>query len=294
MRYWIFWFVFNVLGRLPVWALYRVADVVAWTGYRLASRSRADVIDNLRHVRPDWPAGKLEAAAKQVFLNVALYYADLASLPRQNAKRLFEERFRIEGIEEHLVPALESKKGVVLLTSHFGNPELVLQGLLALGIQGFALTEPLEPPRLSKLMDEHRSSLGLQFAPVSVSNVKKVMQTLKKGGLVALTGDRDIEGPRARLPFFGVETWMPTGPIELALRTGAIVIPAFCYRRREKFEGYAEEPLALERTGDMEADVRRGELLYLERFERHLREEPGQWAVLERIWDGQKEAGGRK
>ena len=67
--------------------------------------------------------------------------------------------------------------------------------------------------------------------------------------------------------------------------TGATVVPSFCYRRREKFEGYAEAPLELECTGDMEADVRSGELRFLERFERHLSAEPWQWAVLERVWE---------
>jgi len=156
---------------------------------------------------------------------------------------------------------------------------------VAYGIKALALTEPLDPRRLSELLDKHRSSVGLEFAPVSVGSVKQVMRRLKQGGVVALTGDRDIEGPKQRMPFLGVEAWMPTGPIEVALRTGAIVIPSFCYRRREQFVAFAEEPLELERTGDMEADARRGELLFLERFERRLRAEPGQWAVLERVWD---------
>jgi lauroyl/myristoyl acyltransferase len=86
---------------------------------------------------------------------------------------------------------------------------------------------------------------------------------------------------------------MPTGPIEVALRTGAIVIPSFCLRRRERFDAYAEPPLELERTGDMEADARRGEMLFLERFEKWLRAEPGQWAVLERVWGDEQVRGKR-
>jgi KDO2-lipid IV(A) lauroyltransferase len=77
---------------------------------------------------------------------------------------------------------------------------------------------------------------------------------------------------------------MPTGPFEVAVRTGAIVIPSFSYRRREKFEALMEEPLDIKNTGDLEADARDGALQFLARFERHLRKEPGQWAVLERVW----------
>ena len=79
----------------------------------------------------------------------------------------------------------------------------MLQGLVGLGVSALALTEPLDPPRLSVLLDKHRSSVGLEFVPVSVGSVKQLMKRLKQGGVVALTGDRDIEGPKQRMPFHG-------------------------------------------------------------------------------------------
>ena len=112
------------------------------------------------------------------------------------------------------------------------------------------------------------------------------MKTLRSGGTVALMGDRDIEGPRQRLPFFGVETWMPTGPIEVAIRTGAMVIPCFSARKDDYFiEAHMQQPLELNMTGDFHANVRAGALAFLKRLETWLREDPGRWLVLEPIWD---------
>lgn len=292
LRYWVFWFVFKVLGRLPLPAIYAVGDLMAWAGYRLASGSRASVLANMRHVMPaGTPEEEIERAAKKVFRTVAYYYADTAYMPRLKPQEFLEKRLTIRDLDKYLRPALEAGNGVAMLTGHYGNPELVTQALPALGIPIFALTEPLEPPALSRLLDGQRSSLGITFAPVSVGSVKRVMQTLKRGGAVALMGDRDIEGPRERLPFFGVPTWVPTGPIELALRTGATVIPCFSVRRgRYKFDAYVEPPLELVRTGDLQEDVRRGELEFLARFERRLRADPGQWAVLEAVWGGEAAA----
>jgi KDO2-lipid IV(A) lauroyltransferase len=286
-RYWIFWFVFKVLGRLPLPALYLIANLMAGAAYRLAHGSRRSVIKNLRHVMPDASEPELERAARQVFRNVTLYYADLAYLPRMDTRRFFDERLKVYGIEELLRPALATGRGVVMLSVHFGNPEVVMQGLIPCGIQVFALTEPQNPRRLSLMMDELRRSKGHDFAPVSVGSVKRVIRTLRQGGAVALMGDRDIEGPRQLLPFCGEEAWMPTGPIEVALRTGAIVIPSFSYRRGRKFEAYMEEPLELKQTGDFEADARNGALEFLARFEPRLRAEPWQWMVLEPIWEEQ-------
>ncbi|MEO6198055.1 MAG: hypothetical protein ABIP58_08110, partial [Dehalococcoidia bacterium] len=101
-----------------------------------------------------------------------------------------------------------------------------------------------------------------------------------------LMGDRDIEGPRMKLPFFGVDTWMPTGPVEVGLRTGAAIFPSFCVRRRRYgIDAYLEEEIIIERTDDLQADVRAAMLKYIERLEWWLRKEPDQWAVFERIWD---------
>jgi KDO2-lipid IV(A) lauroyltransferase len=286
-KYLIYWVAFHALGRLPVAVLYRMAGLVAAAAYLLAHAARNNVRDNLRHVMPaDTPQSVMRRAARQVFRTVVLYYADLARLPHLDVNTLFHHEMVIEGLYEHLLPAVQSGKGVVMLSAHFGNPELAGQGLIPCGVRMFALTEPVEP-RLQRLMDGIRSSQGHEFGPVSVGNVKKVIKTLRSGGVVALMGDRDIQGPRERLPFLGQETLMPTGPIEVALRTGATVIPSFSARRGRRLYACMEPPLELEQTGDMARDVKRGELLFLERFEKRLRAEPGQWAVLEKVWDDQ-------
>jgi lauroyl/myristoyl acyltransferase len=290
LKYAILFVVFHVLGRLPRRVLYWIAAIVAETSYRLAPGARRNVWRNLRHVMPAGsPRSRMRETALRVFRNVALYYADLAHLPRMDVRQFYEKRLKVYGLEERLIPAVKSGRGVIILSGHFGNPELVVQALVTQGIHVFALTEPQKPAKISSMMDGIRASKGHEFGPVSVGNVRKVMRTLKNGGVVALMGDRDIHGPKASLPFLGEETMMPTGPIEVALRTGAIVFPCFCFREGSRFRAYIEEPLDLERTGNMDEDVREGTLRFLERLEDRLREDPGQWAVLESVWDGAME-----
>jgi KDO2-lipid IV(A) lauroyltransferase len=287
LKYVFFYVTFNTLGRLPLHALYGLMNFVGAAAYYFLPKVRRNVHANLRHVMPEGATEKeIERAARRIFQNVALYYADLAHMPHMDINQFFNDRMVIRGVEEHLRPAIAEGKGVVMLGAHFGNPELAGQGLIPLGIPVFALTEPLDP-RISRLLDRNRSSKGHTFAPVSVGNVKRVMQTLKKGGVVALMGDRDIQGPRALLTFCGVQTLMPTGPIEVALRTGATVVPSFSMRRnRYVIDAVVEEPLELEHTGDLKHDARVSMLRFLERYERRLRAEPEQWGVLEAIWDG--------
>jgi KDO2-lipid IV(A) lauroyltransferase len=78
----------------------------------------------------------------------------------------------------------------------------------------------------------------------------------------------------------------------LAVHTGAQVVPAFSHRQGPgRNEVWIEPPLSLERTGDEEHDVRAITEKILARFEEYLRRDPGQWMVLEPVWE-QECAGG--
>lgn len=289
LRYVLIRSTFATIGRLPTRLLYVIFRIVAEVTYLVARRSRRSVWRNLRHVvPPDTPKRDIRRMARQVFRNVALYYVDLARMPYIDIQHLVHKRMDIHGLEDNLLPAIANGKGVIMLGAHCGSPELAGQALLPAGVKVFALTEPLEPPALSRLLDRVRSSPGHTFGPVNIGNVKRVIKTLRSGGTVALMGDRDIEGPRQRLPFFGIETWMPTGPIEVALRTGATVVPCFSSRRDDYFiNAHIEAPLDLQRTDDFESDIRAGAVAYIERLEKFIRADPGSWLILEPIWVAQ-------
>ncbi len=291
LKYILFWVVFRILGRLPLSVLYMIGDVAAAIGYRVCPGVRANVWDNLRHVMPDAPKSKVRKAAKQVFRNVGYYYADLAHMPHMDLQDLLDNRLTLHGVRETLLPLLESGQGVVMLSAHYGNAELVMQAMIPLGQKMAAVTEAIEPPALSRLLNEVRSANGHEFHPVGVKGAKRIIQALRNGQAVALMGDRDIEGPSAQLPFFGQLTGMPTGPIEVGLRTGCPIFPSFSARRgRFGLECWLEEPLHVEPSGDFQADVRALEQQYIERLEKRLRDEPWQWMVLERIWDAPEKA----
>lgn len=294
-KYLVFWFVFTVLGRLPVPVLYRIADIVGAISYRAAPTARENVLDNLRHVMPDASSRQVEKTAKKVFRNVAYYWADMAHMPYLDTAKLLKERMVLHGIEERLRPASQTGKGAIMWSAHLGNPEIAGQAMVPLGMHAFALTEPIQPPALARLLKKHREAHGHEFVPVGVGSVKGMLKTLRKGGIVVLLGDRDIEGPKMLLPFFGVETYLPSGPAEVAVRTGAAPLPCFAPRKGSyQIEAWVEEPIPIQQTGDFEADVRAAMLEWVARLEARIRATPEQWCVLERVWDvgpGAKEGG---
>jgi len=280
----------RLFGWLPARVLYGLANAAGELAYILFVRVRHNVWDNMRHVMgPAASKAELRRAAREVFRNIARYYVDLISRPRLDVQRFYDRQLTPYKLEENLLAPLKQGKGVILVSGHFGDAELVIQGLLPLGVKALALTEPLDPPALSRLVHRLRSSSGHTFLPVSLSNVKVTLRYLKAGGMIALMCDRDIEGRSLRVPFFGSPASVPVGAVELAMRTGAPLVPTFSHRlNNNHYEVFAEPAVELARTGDPQADLQTNVRRLLERFEPHVRRDPGQWTVLEAVWEDGK------
>lgn len=281
----------RLLGRLPTRVLYLLAAVAAALTYTFARRLRQNVLDNMRHVMgPNTPKKELRRAARQVFGNWAKSYADLIHLPHLDLHKFFDQKLVYHGFDENLLPAIADGKGVIISSGHFGNVELGIQGMVAKGVPVIVLTEPLQPPALSRLVDGLRASKGHTFLPVSIASIKAVLRTVKAGGVVGLMCDRDIEGRSIRVPFCGTPTSVPVGVVELATRTGATIVPIFIRRKNgDACEAFLEPPLELVNSGDPQADLKTNVRRLLERFEAHLRRDPGQWTVLETVWDTEED-----
>jgi lauroyl/myristoyl acyltransferase len=281
----------RLLGRLPIRVLYLLAAVAATLTYAFAGGLRQNVWDNMRHVMgPNASKKELRRAARRVFGNWARSYADLVHLPHLDLQEFFDQRLTYHGFEENMQPAIAKGRGVIISSGHFGNIELGIQGLLGKGVRVRVLTERLQPPALSRLVDGLRASKGHTFLPVGIGSIKALLRTIKAGGVVGITLDRDIEGRSIRVPFCGTPANVPVGVVELARRTGATIVPIFVYRKNgDACEAFLEPPLEPVNNDDPEADLKTNVRRLLDRFETHLRRDPGQWTVLEAVWDSRED-----
>ncbi len=284
-KYYIFRLAYLLLGRLSVRVVYGIARVAGDGAYLVRARARRAVIANMRQVMgPEAPEAEVRRAARDVFRNAARYYADLLHIPRMDVQQFARERLDLEGVE-YLREARDAGRGAVAVSAHYGNPEMAVQALAAHGLFIFALTEPLQPQALSDFTHWLRSRHGHEYRSVSIGAVKEAMVRLKRGGLLAILLDRDVGGTGVPMELCGAETRIPLGAVDLAMRTGADLVPAWAWRiPGYRFRARIGPPIEMQRTGDYDADVRTNARRLLALFEQRLRSDPGQWAVLEAIW----------
>ncbi len=93
-----------------------------------------------------------------------------------------------------------------------------------------------------------------------------------------------MTGVGERVPFFGRPALLPSAHVVLALRTGAVLMPAFAHRDGETLRAVFEPELVLRRTGDRDADVLDGMRRWAAVLEPHVAQAPEQWSVFEPVW----------
>jgi KDO2-lipid IV(A) lauroyltransferase len=99
-----------------------------------------------------------------------------------------------------------------------------------------------------------------------------------------MLADRAITGVGERVPFFGRPALLPSAHVALALRTGAVLLPAFAHREGNVLHAAFEPELELVRTGDRDADIRDGVRRWAAVLEPQIRVAPEQWSVFEPVW----------
>ncbi|MFQ5933070.1 MAG: hypothetical protein ACE5KI_00325, partial [Dehalococcoidia bacterium] len=79
----------------------------------------------------------------------------------------------------------------------------------------------------------------------------------------------------------------PVGAVELALRTGAVIVPGFTARYDHyRYAFYFEPPIEIARGRSKADSVQRTLARIVSLMERYIRRFPGQWMVYTPLWGG--------
>ena len=280
------WGLLYVLGRLPTRALYAGADALGTASWYVSRRIRGVTRSHMRHVLGDAASNAaIDSTARGCARSAARYWADFARSVHVSREEAFAEVDSYEGLE-HVFAAADRGCGVVMVSAHVGAPEFLARAAGYLGLDLLALTERLEDQRINDLLHVARSSSGTRFAQADAAGLRTTLQHLRRGGLLAMMGDRDIQGNGRTTRFFGAPARLPSGPVELSLRTGAPIVPGFVYRTRGTRKRMRFLPeVAFEHSGDRAADIEAGVSALARALEAGIAAAPSQWFALQPVWE---------
>lgn len=132
--------------------------------------------------------------------------------------------------EEHLRRAYERGRGVILLTAHFGSWELAAATVARRGFPMNAIGAEQRDGRITEKIADLRASAGVTTIGKGF-DLKAALRCLKEGEILGVLLDQDPREKGMVVPFLGLPASTPYGPVKLAHRLGAAVVPLFIVRR---------------------------------------------------------------
>ncbi len=183
---------------------------------------------------------------------------------------------------EHLESALGKGKGAIALGAHIGN--FVLLGA-RLGLEGHVVHTLFRIPRdhmvegvIKRYLPRYHQSVIPSLAKRIA--VKTILEALRRNEIVHILGDNFKNGTVDAL-LFGHRVFSSRGPVSLALRSGAPLVPVYLIRNYHgRMQLVIESPIEVSPTGDLAKDIAKNTRLVVSYLEALIRRYPDQWNWL--------------
>jgi len=228
---------------------------------------------------------KSRMLARCCFRNLCKNLIEFMRFPRLNLDNI-NKLVRFEG-KEHIDNALRNGKGVIILTAHFGNWELLAASSSLSGYSSNVIARQIRSRTLDKLVKRHREMVGVVSIDRSKS-VKTALRCLKRNELLGILADIDTEIDGIFVDFFGRLAYTPYGPVAISLKTGAALVPAFIVRQNDDTHCiFVEPPLNLYKSGDCKTDIKVNTSRFTKIIESYIRRYPDHWIWMHRRWKTQ-------
>jgi KDO2-lipid IV(A) lauroyltransferase len=257
--------------------------------YLILPESRSTTLQNLKIAFPEKNSGRGQAPplrkrlSLKVFESLGRNAVDAIRLPKMSWEEI-QKLVKVEGIE-HLEKAYSQGRGVMGVTGHIGNFELLAAYVSLRGYKLSAIGRELYDPRLDELLIKNRQKMGVQNI-YSTAGVKEVIRVLNSGRMIGVLIDQDTSRVKGiYVDFFGKKARTPVGPVILALKLNVPIVPMAVIQTREgNYKIYVREEVK-----PLVGKTKEENIYYLtqkctEFLEQVIREYPDQWIWMHKRW----------
>jgi Kdo2-lipid IVA lauroyltransferase/acyltransferase len=203
------------------------------------------------------------------------------SLTPENIERFASYR-RIENWRR--AEEISRGRGILVLTGHFGNWELLILSHSVYGNRGALVQRPLRNPLIDAAVGAMRTRFGNIVIPRKRA-AYSVVRLLRQNWMVAIPLDLDVRRG-VFVDFFSLKASTSDALARLALATGAPVMPLFMVRDGTSTHHWLEclEPLETLRGKTREESVLLNTQRYTAIIEKMVRRHPDHWNWIHRRW----------
>ncbi len=258
-------------------------NLALWGFYLIRSERRKTIAHLSLVYGSNRQKSSIHRMARAVFINLGRNMADAFRLPCYHSQNI-DRYVTARGLEK-LDQALLRGKGILAVTGHIGNWELMGAYLAMKGYPINVVGAPIYDPRLDALVVGNRERSGMKYIARG-SATREILRALARNEIIGLLIDQDtkhVEG--VFVDFLGLPAYTPVGPTILAMKTQAAVVPMAIHIGSDNHHYIEiEDQLQLEYTGDPHRDRLVNTQRCSDAVARFIQQYPTQWVWMHQRW----------
>ncbi len=120
----------------------------------------------------------------------------------------------------------DPKQGMILLTAHVGNWQIVMTALKKLNRRVYLLMRPEDNQAASRALhiSDNQESIKIISPEQHLGGILEVMKALEDGNIVSIMGDRKYEFKAFDVSFLGKKAWFPYSAFSIAAAAGCPIV----------------------------------------------------------------------
>lgn len=245
--------------------------------------------ENLKAAYPRMRPAEMEEVIREMCDNLGRTVAEYPHLDKLTLGGA-DARIELAG-REHGDAAMARGKGVMFISGHFANWEVMPVTASLLGYDGGLVYRPPNNPFVDRYISRMRASAGPKTQiSKGAQGTRKIFTLLRRGlAILMLVDQKTDQGVAA--PFFGRDAMTTPAPAALALKLGAALLPTSNERLKgARFRVTIGAPIEYAPSGDHEADIVALTARINTAIEERVRARPSQWLWIHRRWTTPRDA----
>ncbi|MBI9017906.1 MAG: lysophospholipid acyltransferase family protein [Phycisphaerae bacterium] len=253
-----------------------------WAIYK---RGRIRAIDNLRQSFPDKDDSWYEATAKRSLEQIAMLAFDSLRCTRLITRSTWKQHIVLEDNLAAALKIIMGGRGVIMVTGHYGNFEVLGYVLATLGLESYSVARPIDNPYINQYLLGVRENQG-QIIVDKKGATEQILNILEQGSTLSFVADQNAGKKGIFVDFFGrkASTYKSIGL--LAMQYDLPIVVGYCRRIGDeyKFSVGVEEVIYPDQWKQQDRPLDWITQQYTAAIESFIRKDPSQYWWIHRRW----------
>lgn len=232
-------------------------------------------------------AQKINLITRRMFENLGMNFIEFFLFNPAKAEKM-KELVELEDFDK-FEKEYSKDKGVLVLTAHFGNWDLLCCSQALAGFPITIVSKKIKPEWLNDYWMNTRKACGVKILP-DRNTKSELLDTLKNGEVVGFVIDQHAADHfGVVVEFFNRPASTTAGFAKLAIESNSPVVPIFIHRKNNgKHLMKVLDPIEIVEGADYKETIKLTTARYNKVLEEVIRREPDHWLWLHKRWKVEK------